>query len=467
LPGQCVINSEITVAAGVFAPGHLGELTQVIDFDLVDAVLAETGRTQKRVRRLPARVVVYFVLALALFASCGAGRVWTKLGAALGSLRLTPVTGAALTLARRRVGPAPLRRLFEVLAGPVARPGTPGAFWRGLRTVIIDRTLLAVPDDPAVTGRYRKRSGATLTWGYPQARLLALVECGTRAILAATFGPEIGIGTGEKSYARHLLAGLAAGMLLLADAGFDSAALLTQITTTGAQFLVRSGASRSPLITDRLADGSYRSVISTRDGLLLPVRIIEAQITITRADGSHRTEAWRLITSLLDPARYPAPDLIALYHERWEIETAIGSLKSTLLDGRVLRSHRPDDIDQEIHALLAVYQAIIRLAIDAADSVPGLDPDRISFTVILETARDLVTTAHGVIPTQIELVGQIGRAALTNLLPPRRHRTKARCRKVATSKYAPKADWSPATQTYTHDIQITVFEQPLTARRKP
>lgn len=466
MPGQCVINSEITVAAGVFAPGHLGELTQVIDFDLVDAVLAETGRTQKRVRLLPARVVVYFVLALALFASCGYRRVWAKLGSGLAPLALAAPGSSALTQARRRVGAKPLRRLFEVLAGPVARPGTPGAFWRGLRTVIIDGTLLAVPDDAAVTGRYGKRSGATLSWGYPQARLLALVECGTRAILAATFGPEIGNGTGEKSYARDLVGGLRADMLLLADAGFDSAALLAQITATGARFLVRSGASRRPLILRVLSDGSYLAVLPHRDGPLA-VRMVEAWVTVTLADGRARTEPWRLVTNLLDHHRYPATDLIALYHQRWEIETAIRSIKSTILDGRVLRSHRPDDIDQEVHALLCVYQAIIRIAVDAADSVPGLDPDRISFTVICETARNQVINAHGVIPTQIELVGQIGRAALAHLLPPRRQRTKTRCRKVATSKYSPKAGWSPATQPYTLDTKIAIFEEPLTARRKP
>jgi len=464
LPDQCVINSQITVAAGVYAPGHLGELTQVIDFDLVDAVVAETRTTQKRVRLLPARVVIYFVLALALFGSVGYRRVWDKLVSALAVLGLASVTASALTQARRRVGPAPLRRLFEVLAGPVAQPGTAAAFWRGMRTVIWDGTLLAVPDAPAVTRAYHKRSGVTVTWGYPQARLLALVECGTRAVLAAVFGPETGKGNGETSYAYRLIPALRARMLLLADSGFDAADLLREVVEAKAAFLVRSGASRTPTILRRLSDGSYLSVLNTQRGLL-KVRIVEAEVTITTEDGQSRTEQWRLITSLLDHRRFPAADLVDLYHERWQIETTFYSFKHTMLDGMVLRSHRPDDIDQEIHASLCIYQALIRLGVDAADRA-GVDPDRISFKILLETARDMVVNAYGVAPATVDLVGRIGKAVLAELLSPRRPRVKARCRKVATSKYAANRQ-SPTSQRYTVNTKIEIFEEPLTARRKP
>ncbi|MFF3959239.1 transposase domain-containing protein [Streptomyces sp. NPDC001890] len=137
----------------MFAPGHLGELTQIVDFALVDAVLEETGRREKRLRLLPSRVVVYFVLALALFEHHSYRTVWSKLTAALTPLALVCPAVSSLTRARRRVGAAPLRRLFETLAGPVARPGQAGSFYRGLRTVAVDGTLLHTPDDEMLTWR--------------------------------------------------------------------------------------------------------------------------------------------------------------------------------------------------------------------------------------------------------------------------------------------------------------------------
>ncbi|MGH3406929.1 MAG: transposase domain-containing protein, partial [Streptosporangiaceae bacterium] len=151
---ESVITRTIRAAPGVLAPGHIGELTQTIDFALVDAVLAETGTRERRRRLLPSRVVVYFVLALALFEQCSYLAVWGKLTCGLGGLPLARPAASSLCRARRRVGAGPLRALFETLAGPVGQPGQPGVFYRGLRTVAVDGTLLHVPDDPAVTWRY-------------------------------------------------------------------------------------------------------------------------------------------------------------------------------------------------------------------------------------------------------------------------------------------------------------------------
>jgi hypothetical protein len=190
LRGKPVITRTIEAAGGVYEPGHLGELTQIVDFALVDAVLTETGTIERRLRLLPSRVVVYFVLALALFEECSYRGVWGKLTAALEGLSLTRPALSSLSRARRRIGVAPLQRLFESLAGPVAHRGQTGAFWRSLRTVAVDGTLLHAPDEPAITWRYPKRAGAQLEFGYPLLRLVVLIECGTRAILAAAFGPE-------------------------------------------------------------------------------------------------------------------------------------------------------------------------------------------------------------------------------------------------------------------------------------
>jgi hypothetical protein len=317
---ESAIAEGVSVAPQVFAPGHLGELTQIIDTALVDAVVAETGAVQKRVRLLPTRVVVFFVLGLALFEDCGYRLVWDKLTAGLpGMSGLARPTASALCRARRRVGSAPLRVLFEAVAGQLAWPSTAQAFWCGLRTVALDGTLLRAPDTAAVKARYRKRGGVKVSWPYPLVRLTVLVECGTRALLSAAFGPDT---LGETGYARGLLGCLRPGMLLLADSLYDDAKLLRAVGGTGAQWLIRSGAARRPLIGQILADGSYLSFLSTGTGLLR-VRVVEARLRIEYADGTVQWRQWRLLTSLLDPRRYPAAALMALYHERWEIEMSL------------------------------------------------------------------------------------------------------------------------------------------------
>jgi transposase IS4-like protein/DDE family transposase len=465
LAEESVITRTVRVARGVFAPGHLGELTQVIDFDLVDAVLTETGCQQRRTRLLPSRVVVYFVLALGLFEHCSYRAVWDKLTAGLGGLAVAQPAVSSLARARRRIGTEPLRQLFSVLAGPVGLPGQPGVFYRGLRTVAIDGTHLHVPDDQAVTWRYPKRAGDWREFGYPLLRLLALIECGTRAVLAAAFGPEA---DGELAYASQLLGALDASMLLLADAGFEAAQFLAGARAAGAQFLVRSSARRNPTCWRRLPDGSYLARIGYRVlPAMMTVRVIEATVTITLADGTTRHEQWRLLTSLTDPARYPARELVDLYHERWQAETTYYSIKATILDGRVLRSRSLPGIDQEVYALLATYQALIRAAADIAATQPGLDMDRISFTIVLHTAGNLVTTATGILPTgPADLTGALGRAALRALLPTwRRPRLKARTVKNPTSKYGPSTGQHPATsQSYTFDAQVTFFPKGLAPR---
>jgi Insertion element 4 transposase N-terminal/Transposase DDE domain len=315
---ESVITRTVRTAPGVLAPGHIGELTQVIDFALVDAVLEETRTRERRRRLLPSRVVVYFVLALALFEHSSYQAVWGKLTAGLGGLGLARPAASSLCRARRRIGAGPLRLLFETLAGPVGTPGQPGVFYRGLRTVAVDGTHLHAPDDPAITWRCPRRAGERLEFGYPLLRLAALVECGTRAVLAAAFGPEA---AGELAYASTLLGALDATMLVLADAYFDAAGFLRDISLTRAQFLVRSAARRCPTPLTRLPDGSYLARLGY--GVLpalLPVRVIEAAVTIILADGTTCTEQWRLLTSLLDDARYPARELVALYHERWQAE---------------------------------------------------------------------------------------------------------------------------------------------------
>jgi hypothetical protein len=451
---ESAINRVVRVAAGPFAPGHLGELTQQVPFEMVDAVLAETGAVQRRVRALPARVVVYLLLAGCLFADLGYRQVWHRLLAGLDGLDLPMVTSAALSQARRRLGPAPMRALFDLLRGPAATIASQ-VRWRGLLVCAIDGTVMSVADSPANLTTLVKQAGGPCGGGaFPTLRLLSVLACGTRTVIDATFGPA---STGEVRYAAELAARLDAGLLILADRAFAAGYLLTAIADRGSHLLVRvrtgSHAPRLPVLR-RLRDGSYQSLFGGRT-----VRVIEAEITISTSAGT-TTGAYRLITTLLDPERHPATDLIRLYHERWEIETAFLELKSSILAGRVLRARTPTGVDQEIHALLITYQILRTAMTDATNSVPGLDPDRASFTTALSSARDQVVQAAGVIAgTTIDLVGVIGRLILDNLLPARRLRTNARTVKRAISKYnarGPNID----RRTYQATITVTILVGP-------
>src|ERR1039457_7025493 len=252
------ITHTITVAAGVFAPGHLGELTWQVPFELAAAVLEETRTRERRLRDLPSRVGVYFVLGLGLFPGLGYGGGGQKMTAALGGQPGVPSPSPkALRDLRRRLGAAPVKALFEVLAGPAAQPSTPGVRFGRYRTVAFDGcTSIKVPDTLRNRGWLGKMKAALGVTGYPAVELMTLVETGTRALIGAVFGPPA---TGETDYARRLLHLLTAEMLVLADRGFDAAGFLGQVVATRAQFLVRLTATRKLPVLARLDDGSFPS----------------------------------------------------------------------------------------------------------------------------------------------------------------------------------------------------------------
>jgi Insertion element 4 transposase N-terminal len=187
LGDQCVMTRQVTVAAGAFAPGHLGELTQVVPFEMVDQALTETATVQARVRDVPARVTVYLLLAAGLFAEVGYRQVWDKLTAGLDGIAVARPGGSALWQARARLGAAPLRWLFDLLRGPAAMAGA--ARWHGLLVCAIDGSSMNVPDSDRNLAVYRKQAGSHGGSGYPLLRLPALVACGTRSVLDAVFTP--------------------------------------------------------------------------------------------------------------------------------------------------------------------------------------------------------------------------------------------------------------------------------------
>jgi hypothetical protein len=449
---ESVSREDVTVAGGRFAPGHLGELTQLAPFEMVDEALTATRAMQSRVRDLPSRVTVYLLLAGCLFPEIGYLGVWRKLTAALAGIPTVTPTAGALAQARRRVGPAPLRWLFDLVRGPVAAPRRPGTWWRGLLVCAIDGTTLTVPHTRRMLTRFTTHRGNHGGTGYPQVRLVALVACGTRAVIDAVFGPT---STGETGYVPRLLPSLRPGMILLADRNFGAKDLLADIAATGAYVLVRLKTGRKLPVLARYPDGSYLSVLGR-----LKVRIIECEITITTTAG-RRTGVYRLATTLLDHRHYPAAEAIGLYHQRWEIETAYLELKSSILGGRVLRARTPAGIEQEIYALLVVYHLLRTAMADATDTQPGTDPDRASFTIAWQTARDQLVQATNIITgTVIDLAGTIGRHVLANLMPTRRLRVSPRIVKRAISKYQARGHVDRTSYKATLAIDILTGEPP-------
>ena len=374
----------------------VGVLARAFPREAVEEAVDAAGARERRSRLLPAWLTVYFSLALALFMDMGAGRVMRKMAGVLAwaerGVTVPVPSEEALSNARARLGPAPLRLLFEKAAGPLARPGTEGAFWRGLRLASLDGTTLDCQDTDANWQRFggpstRDADGRKLRGAFPQVRLLALAECGTRALIAACQG---GYRTGEKTLARQLLPRLEAGMLCLADSNFACYELWRDAAAAGAQLLWRAGASLGLPVIEVLPDGTYLSRLRAprklrKDGAAdITVRVVEYHLK----DASGQvTETFTLITTLLDPGAAPARELAELYHARWQIETAIGAFKTGMKGaGIVLRSKTPDGAEQEIWALLCAYHAI-REVICAAAALARQDPLRISFANALDVVR--------------------------------------------------------------------------------
>jgi hypothetical protein len=432
------------VAAGAFAPGHLGELTQIVPFEMVDAALEATRAVQARVRALPSRVVVYLLLAGCLFAEAGYRQVWARLVAGLEATAVAWPGSSALAQARRRLGVAPLRALFELIRGPAAG----AARWRGLLVCAIDGTSMFVPDSAQNLAAYGYQSGNHGGSGYPMLRLLTVVACGTRTVVDAVFGPYL---IGETTYAPQLFTCLRRGMVLLADRNFAVTALIEQIGATGADLLIRCKNNRALPPIGHLPDRSWLARVGA-----VTVRVIDAEIVVRCAGGPRRSGRYRLITTLTDHRRYPAMELVRLYHHRWEIETSYLELKSTVLGGRVLRARTPAGVAQEVYALLITYQALRTAIADTALAAGDFSPDRGSFTVALNTARDQLVHATGIIAaTTIDLIGTIGRAVLDNRLPARRNRTSPRVVKRAISKHRAKGQIDR--NTYKTQISVHIL----------
>lgn len=374
----------------------VGVLTSTFPPALVDEVLEATGRVERRHRLLPARVVVYFTLAMCLWADEEYVEVARLLVGGLktmsrwrGSWRVP--TSGAITQARARLGSSALKLLFERVAAPVSAEGSAGSWWRGLRLMAIDGTVFDVADTSANEAHFgRPGSGRGETKGaFPQARVVALAECGTHAIVGAQIGPCT---TGETTLARGLFGLLNEVMLLLLDRGFPGYELWQAAAATGAQLCWRTKSNAVLPVTTALPDGSYLSVLRPprgHRGAPITVRVVEYRLTHPSRQADEGPI--RLITTLLDPATAPALELAGLYGERWEEENAFDELKTHQRGAKqVLRSKSPEMVTQEIYAHLLVYFAI-RSLINRAAQNDELDPDRVSFIASLRVVRRQVT----------------------------------------------------------------------------
>jgi hypothetical protein len=457
-------------AGGGCGVAGLGVLTGEIGPRLVDEVVDLAGCREERVRLLPARAVVYFVLGMCLLSgedSVGPPGYRSVMRSLTHGVRhlagLAVPSRSALCKARRRLGSKPFELLFDLLRGPLAAAGA-SAF--GLRVVAWDGTGMDVPGTPQNAQAFGGPAG-----GGPQLRLMALIECGSHALLDAAFDGFAR--ASEQVLARRLLHALRPGMLLLADRAFPGYQLWGLAAATGAHLAwrVRSSAVLTPV--RHLPDGSFLAVLPTphdaRQGWKLrargrpqaghQVRVIQYAVTVTAAGGAARTEAFRLVTTLLDWEQAPAAELAALYHQRWEAENGYGELKTRLRGaGFILRSRAPELACQEMWAFLAVFQALAGIQCQAAAHA-GTDPGRISFTVTIRIARDHARTQHALLTP-----GGLARARqhaitdmLADLLPPRRDRHYDREKKRPRNSSYPtrKNDEPRPPANVTYHIHVT------------
>lgn len=383
----------------------VGVVTKVFPADVVDAVIAECGRREQRHRSLPAQTMAYFAIGLALHADGSYedvlglmtdGLSWAGSGDAE-PVRLPSKSG--ISQARERLGSTPLRTLFERVAQPLALVGTPGCWLAGRRMVAIDGMTLDVADsevNAAEFGRPGVNKGEQSA--FPQARVVAIAECGTRAMFDAVVGPYT---TGENTLAVDLVERLEPGMVLLADRGFCGYPLWDKAQATGADLLWRAKSNMKPRHVETLDDGTWIGELrpggnAGRRAEPHRVRVIDYQVD----DGRTNDTAYRLFTTILDPTDASAVDLAGAYAQRWEIETAFDELKTHQRGPKiVLRSKLVDLVYQEIWGYLCCHYAIRTLMFEAADHVK-VDTDRVSFVAALRLARRSISQARDFSPSR-------------------------------------------------------------------
>ena len=378
----------------------------VISPDIIAQTLGNTDSFEERKRKLPSQLVVCLIIAMSLWSSDSMGTVlknlvnglsrqWTKLG----QYWKVP-NSSSISEARKRVGCRVMSQLFERVVRPLATPETPGAMLGGLRVMAVDGTVLDVPDSIAnarVFGYPASRPGTRAA--FPKVRLVLLIEAGTHLIVDALMCPYR---IGERGRALRLLRSVREGMLLMCDRGLHSYAMVSATLTQGCHYLGRVPANVKFSVEKVLDDGSYLSWIAPngksriKGCTKIQVRVIEYTIDTMAGE-----QTYRLITSLMDIAVFPALLLAAEYHQRWEIENTIDELK-THLNGRKtpIRSLKPREVIQEIYGWLLGHYAVRCLMFQAAQQA-GISPLRLGFTGTLKVIRRAIPEFQDIHPEQL------------------------------------------------------------------
>lgn len=381
----------------------LGVVAQWFPRSTVDRVLANSGKSSRRQRDLPAHVVVYYVIAMALYMQVSYREVLRCLLEGLQWLQgpraaLHVASHSAISRARTRLGFEPLQQLHDELLRPLAKRKTKGAFYRRWRLVSLDGSTLDVADEKRNQQAFGRPGASRGRSAFPQIRFVSLLENGTHVLFASRMGPYA---TGEITLAKQVLPSLKKGMLCLADRNFLGYSLWRQAGASGAELLWRGKKNLCLAVRRRLADGSYLSRIypSERDRRNdtggSAVRVIEYEL-----QGVEDSEPfYRLLTTILDPEQAPARELAALYHERWEIEGALSELKTHLRGSKiVLRSKTPQLVRQEFYGLLLAHFAIRGLMHQAALEADE-DPDRLSYVHAVRVIRRKLPLAATIPPS--------------------------------------------------------------------
>jgi hypothetical protein len=369
----------------------LGVLTKSFPLRRIQAVLSKSGKASIRQRELPAPIVVYYVVALALYMQSSYREVLRCL---LEGLQWLKGPGASVTVAgksgisqaRTRLGWEPLKQLHDELVQPVAARRTHGAWYRNWRLVSLDGSTLEVADTAGNAAAFGRPTGPREVGAYPQVRFVSVIENGTHVLMGSQLE---GYRISEKAIAKHVIPRLSAGMLCIADRLFAGYHLWKLAQSTGAELLWRVPSTFQLAPHKRLPDGSHLSYLyattydrrQKRNGIL--VRVIEY-----RLEGIADAEPlYRLITTILDHRQAPAKELAAVYPERWEIETALDELKTHLRGSKIiLRSKTPDLVRQEFYGMMMAHYAIRSLMHEAA--LQGdVDPDRLSFLHAVRVVR--------------------------------------------------------------------------------
>ncbi len=383
----------------------LGVITKTFPLKTIGSILTATGKGSKRERDLPAQLVVYYVIALALYMQSSYREVLRSIleGAQwlLDPSAKVKVAGkSGISQARARLGWEPLRQLHDAVVKPIAVQASKGAWYQGWRLVSLDGSTLEVADEAGNVAAFGRPPSSRGHSAYPQIRFVAFVENGTHVL----FGSQMAdYRTGETTLAQGVLANLKEGMLCLADRQFFGFKLWTQAVGNRADLLWRIKKNMRLACEECLPDGSYYSRIypSGRDWQRKTNGVVVRVIDYHLEGVADPEPIYRLLTSILDHERAPAAELAALYHERWEIETSLDELKTHLRGSKiVLRSKTPDLVRQEFYGLLMAHFAIRSLMHEAALKAEE-DPDRLSFLHTVRVVRRKIS-AYNAIPPSVQ-----------------------------------------------------------------